>query len=383
MEDEEMPKSMMTRLFGDDTNIELENLDMERLGTGQKTKKSDANLNERIHQEDCYGKKDTGINFIDDAGVPHFDRDNRPDEEIYDSEAEESDDDSNFFGSKAKKKRKERRREETMKTEVIDFLSKMEVAAEQDLEAYARKLPAVHKLKMLPEVEVKLRQTELQELLLKNGLLKVLCMWLNLMPDGNLPNINLRSSLIRLIDILPVETDDFDRKEELKRSGLAKILVFLTTIPQETGSNRAICKKLIEKWSRPVYELSAEYKYIHRSGQVYDAYDSENEELATRRTKRSSKLLESMDDVSVPARSGPKYGEKGYRHHAEIPDSSIPEYTKRPRLKMDPGEVKSRGQSNEQRRIRKLVGKVSGLKKKNGQAYQPSVEGRGLVGIQK
>ena len=50
---------------------------------------------------------------------------------------------------------------------------------------------------------------------------------------------------------------------------------------------------------------------------------------------------------------------------------------------MDPGEVKSRGQSNEQRRIRKLVGKVSGLKKKTGQAYQPSVEGRGLVGIQK
>ena len=35
MEDEEMPKSMMTRLFGDDTNIELENLDMERLDTGQ------------------------------------------------------------------------------------------------------------------------------------------------------------------------------------------------------------------------------------------------------------------------------------------------------------------------------------------------------------
>ena len=49
---------------------------------------------------------------------------------------------------------------------------------------------------------------------------------------------------------------------------------------------------------------------------------------------------------------------------------------------MDPMEVKARGQSTEQRRIRQLVGKVSG-KKKTGQAYQPSVEGRGLVGIQK
>ena len=39
MEDEEMPKSMMTRLFGDDTNIELENLDMERLDTDRKPRK--------------------------------------------------------------------------------------------------------------------------------------------------------------------------------------------------------------------------------------------------------------------------------------------------------------------------------------------------------
>ena len=51
-------------------------------------------------------------------------------------------------------------------------------------------------------------------------------------------------------------------------------------------------------------------------------------------------------------------------------------------LAKDPMEVKARGQSTEQRRIRQLVGKVSG-KKKTGQAYQPSVEGRGLVGIQK
>ena len=383
MGDERIQSSMMTRLFGDDADIDVKDLDTNQLINKRKNTGNIVNLNERNSHKVRHGNIDTGVNFINDTGVSHSDRDNRPDEEIYDSEAEESDEDINFFGSKDKKRKKERRREETMKTEVIDFLSKMEVAAEQDLEAYALKLPAVYKLKMLPEVEIKLRQTELQELLLKNGLLKVLYMWLNLLPDGNLPNINLRSSLIRLIDILPLETDNFDRKDELKRSGLAKILVFLTTIPQETGSNRAICKKLIEKWSRPVYELSSEYKYIHRSGQVYDAYDSDNNELSMRRTKRPSRILEPVDDMSVSAHSGPRYGEKGYRHHAEIPDSSIPEYVKRPRLKMDPGEVKSRGQSNEQRRIRKLVGKVSGLKKKTGQAYQPSVEGRGLVGIQK
>ena len=110
----------------------------------------------------------------------------------------------------------------------------------------------------------------------------------------------------RLIDILPVlKLTILTERTELKRSGLAKILVFLTTIPQETESNRAICKKLIEKWSRPVYELSSEYKYIHRSGQVYDAYDSDNNELSMRRTKRPSRILEPVDDMSVSAHSGP------------------------------------------------------------------------------
>ena len=305
-------------------------------------------------------------------------------EGIYGSEAKESDEEfNNIFSTRARKIKKRERREESLRTEVIDFLSKMEVAAEQDAAAYALKQPAIHKLKMLPEVKLKLRQTELQELFLKNGLLSVLFTWLNLMPDGNLPNINLRSSLIRVIDTLPVETDDFDRKEELKKSGLAKILLFMSTLPEETGSNRTICKKLIEKWSRPIYELSAQYKYVHRSGQFYDAYDSGDEDLYVRPPRCVPKILQAVDDVCTSTRTGPRYGEQGYRHHAEVPDASFPEFIKRPRLQMDPADVKARGQSREQHRINQLVGKVSGNKKKTGQAYQPSIEGRGLVGVQK
>ena len=357
--------SILARLFGDDGNIDSdvpEDLSSDRRKVEAKI------ISSAVHENINHKVSVTEAKFINDEGVPYYARDKRADnEDIYGSEAEESEDEINKIfagGPKIKKKKKERRREETLKTEVVEFLSKMEVAAEQDYIAYSLKKPAIHKLKMLQEVEVKLKQIELQELFLKNGLLSIICMWMNLMPDGNLPNINLRSSLIRLIAALPIETDDFDRKDELKKSDLAKILLFLATLNEETSNNRIICKKLIEKWSRPVYELSAQYKYVHTSGQIYDAYDSGDDDLPMRKPRRSSKILESVEDVTNSTHLGPKYGEKGYRHHAEIPDISIPEYIKRPRLQMDPTEVKSRGQSNEQRRIRQLVSKVSGLKKR-------------------
>jgi transcription factor SPN1 len=122
---------------------------------------------------------------------------------------------------------------------------------------------------------------------------------------------------------------------------------------------------------------------VGRKGRVFDLYDVIDDERRRKKLVKKQKPSEVHDsELSLSSQDGPRYGERGYRHHARIPESSSVEYVKRPRLLMDPTEVKARSQSTEQRRIRQLVGKVSG-KKKTGQAYQPSVEGRGLVGIQK
>ena len=324
--------------------------------------------------------------FIDDAGVNVKDdwakmSDDEDGGGRYASEAEESDDElEKLFapGGKGKRRRKD---EEMARMEVLDFLSKMEIAVEEDARAYAAGKPAVKKLKLLPEVEKKLQHVELHEAFLRQGLLNVLNAWLSLLPDGNLPNLTIRTSLLRLIEQLPVSTESHDRKEELKRSGLGRIILFLSNLPEETAKNRAVCKKLVEKWSRPVYALSSHYGDIHVGRQTVD----DDRDRRPKKTKASA-VDQSADVGGKTEAAGaaePKYGEPGYRHHAIVPERSTTMYVKQPRLEIDPSEIKARTQTAEQRRVRQLVGKVSKAKaKKSGQAYTPSVEGRGLVGFQ-
>ena len=46
------------------------------------------------------------------------------------------------------------------------------------------------------------------------------------MPDGALPNAKVRESVLRALGALPVDCSLEDRKEQLKRSGLGKIVMF-------------------------------------------------------------------------------------------------------------------------------------------------------------
>ena len=206
--------------------------------------------------------------FIDDTDVAPEDRyGDDGDRSPSASEAEEDDDDlEKLFGSKPSGRGRARQSEQAITSEVLNFLARMEVATEQDRESVVAKQPAVQKLRMLKEMTTKLKEVDLHESFLRHGLLKVLASWLNLLPDGNLPNVTVRTAVIEAIRQLPIETDLTDRKEELKRSGLGRIIMFLSTLPQETPGNRKKCKDLVEKWSRPVYELSSQYRTCDRHG---------------------------------------------------------------------------------------------------------------------
>jgi transcription factor SPN1 len=56
------------------------------------------------------------------------------------------------------------------------------------------------------------------------------------------------------------------------------------------------------------------------------------------------------------------------------------DYKVRPKLKIDPSEIKARTQNADQHKIRKLLGKSAKARGvKDGKAYLPSIEGRGMV----
>lgn len=59
----------------------------------------------------------------------------------------------------------------------------------------------------------------------------VLKAWIEPMPDGTLPNSRIREFVLRLLHQLPVDCALEDRKEQLKRSGLGRVVMFLFKLP--------------------------------------------------------------------------------------------------------------------------------------------------------
>jgi transcription factor SPN1 len=117
----------------------------------------------------------------------------------------------------------------------------------------------VSKLRLLAEVERQLCRVELQQLCLEHNVLGALATWLRPGEDGSLPNLRVRSSLLSLCSRLPVDTQEQDGREQLKRSGLGKVVMFYK-LHDEVPSNRDTAARMVDAWSRPIFSLSAVYK---------------------------------------------------------------------------------------------------------------------------
>ncbi len=68
--------------------------------------------------------------------------------------------------------------------------------------------------------------------------------------------------------------------ESLKESSIGKMVMYLWKHSSETASNKKIAQELIDKWSRPIFGISARYKDL---GQL------EEEDTMRRRESRKNK----------------------------------------------------------------------------------------------
>eukprot|EP01023_Acetabularia_acetabulum_P009956 TRINITY_DN1451_c0_g1_i2.p1 TRINITY_DN1451_c0_g1~~TRINITY_DN1451_c0_g1_i2.p1 ORF type:complete len:310 (-),score=83.02 TRINITY_DN1451_c0_g1_i2:75-1004(-) len=142
------------------------------------------------------------------------------------------------------------------------FKQKMDQAVEQDMIANTEGQPAIHKLKMLREVEDMLANRFLHPFFLDAGLLASIKAWIEPLPDGSLPNEEIRSAVLKLLLQLPIDTALQHRREQLKLSKLGMVVMFLYKLEEETPSNKRAARELIERWSRPVlneYKSETEY----------------------------------------------------------------------------------------------------------------------------
>uniref|UniRef100_A0A7S0N022 TFIIS N-terminal domain-containing protein n=1 Tax=Pyramimonas obovata TaxID=1411642 RepID=A0A7S0N022_9CHLO len=326
-------------------------------------------------------------NFIDDRGVALDDRDTR-DDDADSVDADEAEEDTGEFDSmfepKSGRRKKSNLSDGEIKSFVEAFLGKMDLAVDQDAEANAKGMPAIHKLSMLREVEEVLEKTHLHENLLEAGLLNILKQWLEPLGDGSIPNENVRTTLLRLLKKLPVNVEMFDRREQLKKSGLGKMIMFYYKLPEETLANKRCAQWLVEKWSRPIFELSTRYEELRRmEDETGEEADAEKERRKGKKRAGGEAFGEGELDR---AEAGPKPGETGYRYHATVPMPSDMDYVYRPKqTALVDGPVKSRnvtgaGDGSKKAKIQQRLLKLKQAgRKKDVHAMKVSIQGRGVA----
>jgi transcription factor SPN1 len=128
----------------------------------------------------------------------------------------------------------------------------MEQACEADNTAREKGQPAIHKLKMLPEVVA---------LLNRNISVKFFLEPLN---DGSLPAYNIQRDLFAALTKLPIE------KEALLSSGIGKVVLYYTKSKKPEIGIKRTAERLLGEWSRPILKRSDDYKKRKVSTKEFD-----------------------------------------------------------------------------------------------------------------
>ncbi|KAG6687929.1 hypothetical protein I3842_11G098900 [Carya illinoinensis] len=324
-------------------------------------------------------------NFIDDTGVDPaegYGSGHEPRSPGDAPQAEEGEDDEiNELFKMGKKRKKNDRSPADIALLVENVMAELEVTAEEDADLNRQGKPAVNKLKKLPLLTEVLSKKQLQQEFLDHGVLNLLKNWLEPLPDGSLPNINIRAAILKILTDFPIDLEQYDRREQLKKSGLGKVIMFLSKSEEETTSNRKLAKDLVDKWSRPIFNKSTRFEEMR---------NVDDERVPYRRPplkKPANKAagIESRDgdlDLDEFSRER-KSGQSSSRLHASRPEATPLDFVVRPQSKIDPDEVRARAKQivQDQRRLKmnKKLQQLKAPKKKQLQATKLSVEGRGML----
>ncbi|KAL1829900.1 protein IWS1 homolog 1 [Daucus carota subsp. sativus] len=265
---------------------------------------------------------------------------------------------TNPFNRGRKKKKREKSAAEIALL-VEQVLAELEFAAEEDVLLNIESKPAVNKLMKLPFLTDVLSKKQLQHEFLDHGILTVLKSWLEPLPDGSLPSINIRAAILKILTNFPIDLDQYERKEQLKKSGLGKVIMFLSRSDEETASNRKVAKELVDSWSRSIFNKSTRFEDMRK-------FDDERILLQGASGKRESKC-----------------GKWSSRQRTFRPEAMPLDFVVRPPSKIDPDLVRARAEHVVQDqchlKMKKKLEQLKAPKRKQLQATKISVEGRTMV----
>lgn len=317
-EDDERPVPSQSRKSDDDGEMEEDDDD--------KVAKSD--------DDDSSGEVDEDdVEDDDKEGTKRKKRDDK----VTDEEDEDEDDEDrkptrntvyDFDIMMAKKKEENSRRRKRKNYDIIndnddiiaEMINQMRDAVELDCEANKNRQAATRKLKMLPFVVNQLRKVDLRDAFLDSDILSAITEWLTPLPDKSLPHLNIRESLLKILQDFHLY--DVDR---IRGSGIGKAVMYLYKHPKETRENKIKAKELISSWSRPIFQLDSNFDAISRE---------EREQRDLELMNKQNRLVKKAPDQKKTEETPLKPGDKGWIPRARVPAPSMKDYVIRPASKV-------------------------------------------------
>ncbi|KAJ9239144.1 hypothetical protein DTO212C5_790 [Paecilomyces variotii] len=163
--------------------------------------------------------------------------------------------------------------EQMADAEIEDVRKRMTQAAQLDAVNRREGKPAMHKLRMLPEVVSLLNRNQYVNSLVdpEINLLEAVKFFLEPLDDGSLPAYNIQRDLMNALAKLPIN------KEALIASGIGKVIVFYTKSKRPEPGIKRQAERLLAEWTRPILQRSDDY-----SKRVYQEADFDPTKLAMR-----------------------------------------------------------------------------------------------------
>ena len=156
--------------------------------------------------------------------------------------------------------------EDEIDEQLASLKVQMERACRADNEAREKNQPALHKLKLLPEVNAILNRNNVQHAVLDpdTNFLQHVKFFLEPLNDGSLPAYNIQRDLFTAMTKLNVE------KEALLSSGIGKVVLFYTRSKKPEPSIKRMAERLLGEWSRPILKRTDDYKKRQIESREYD-----------------------------------------------------------------------------------------------------------------
>lgn len=155
--------------------------------------------------------------------------------------------------------------------EIEEMRKRMTHAAQMDAINRREGKPAMHKLKMLPEVVSLLNRNQYVNTLVdpEINLLEAVKFFLEPLDDGSLPAYNIQRDLLTALGKLPIN------KETLVASGIGKVVVFYTRSKRPEPGIKRMAERLLAEWTRPILQRSDDYsKRVYQEAEFDPTYVS-------------------------------------------------------------------------------------------------------------